>query len=130
MNSRVDGVPYTALTYGTGGATNYQYQVNDKGEVKRKDPSASDTRAFDYSQQTGILNDEVMHGGADVAVFAKGPMAHLFHGVHEQSYVAYVMAYSARIGRYSSRPVLDNKASSTTASLSVFAILILVCVRL
>lgn len=29
-----------------------------------------------------------------------GPMAHLFHNVHEQNYVAHVMAYAARIGPY------------------------------
>lgn len=29
-----------------------------------------------------------------------GPMAHLFHRVHEQSYVAHVMAYAACIGPY------------------------------
>lgn len=38
------------------------------------------------------------HGGEDVAVFAKGPMAHLLHGVHEQNYIPHVMAYAACIG--------------------------------
>lgn len=27
-------------------------------------------------------------------------MAHLFHGLHEQNYIPYVMAYSACIGDY------------------------------
>lgn len=27
-------------------------------------------------------------------------MAHLFHRVHEQSYVAHVISYAARIGRF------------------------------
>jgi alkaline phosphatase len=31
------------------------------------------------------------HGGEDVALFAGGPGAQLFHGVQEQSYVFYVM---------------------------------------
>jgi alkaline phosphatase len=36
----------------------------------------------------------------DVGVWAMGPMAHLFHRLHEQSYVAHVIAYAARIGRF------------------------------
>lgn len=130
MNSVEDGVPYTTLNYGTGGKANYQFKVNSKGEVERKDPRTSDTTAYDYSQQTGVLHDEVMHGGSDVAVFAKGPMAHLFHGVHEQTYVAYVIAYSAKMGKYSNRPLHDNKASSTSTSLSLFILLIVICIRL
>ena len=31
------------------------------------------------------------HGGEDVAIFAGGPSAQLFHGVQEQSYVFHVM---------------------------------------
>ncbi|CAB1443495.1 unnamed protein product [Pleuronectes platessa] len=36
----------------------------------------------------------------DVAIFAKGPMSHLFHGVQEQSYIAHVMAYAACLEPY------------------------------
>ncbi len=38
------------------------------------------------------------HSGADVNVYAHGPMSHLFHGVHEQTYVAHAMMYAACIG--------------------------------
>jgi len=31
-----------------------------------------------------------------------GPHAHLFHSVHEQNYVAHVIAYAADIGAYAS----------------------------
>jgi len=34
------------------------------------------------------------------AVFAIGPMAHLFGGTHEQSYIAHVMGYAACIGQF------------------------------
>lgn len=40
------------------------------------------------------------HGGEDVAVYAIGPMAHLFHTTHEQSYLAHAMQYAACIGDY------------------------------
>jgi hypothetical protein len=32
--------------------------------------------------------------------FASGPFSHFIHSVHEQNYIAYVMAYSACIGPY------------------------------
>ena len=47
---------------------------------------------------TGIPLDSETHAGEEVAIFARGPMAHLFHKVHEQSYMAHVMAYSMCIG--------------------------------
>nr|KAG5709212.1 hypothetical protein BaRGS_017964 [Batillaria attramentaria] len=42
------------------------------------------------------------HAGEDVAIYATGPMAHLFHGVHEQNYIAHVMAYASCVGALSS----------------------------
>lgn len=40
------------------------------------------------------------HGGEDVAVFARGPQAHLVHGVQEQTFVAHVMAFAACVEPY------------------------------
>ena len=48
----------------------------------------------------GIPVVDETHGGEDVAIYAVGPMAHMFHGVHEQNYIGHVMAYSACVGRY------------------------------
>ncbi|XP_075236104.1 alkaline phosphatase-like [Lycorma delicatula] len=101
QKSPMDGEPYTTLTYGTGGPNNYQYTAKD-GKVVRTNPESTDTTDYDYSVQAPVLTDEVKHGGSDVVVYAKGPMAHLFHSVHEQNYVAYVMAYAAKIGPYKS----------------------------
>lgn len=33
-------------------------------------------------------------------VFLAGPMGHLFHRLHEQSYIAHVMGYAACMGPY------------------------------
>ena len=54
----------------------------------------------DFVTPSGVPLESETHGGEDIATFAIGPMAHLFHKVHEQNYVAHVMAYSACIGPY------------------------------
>ena len=51
--------------------------------------------AHDYLQQSAVPLESETHGGEDVAIMAKGPMAHLFHGVHEQMYIAYVMRFES-----------------------------------
>ena len=38
------------------------------------------------------------YSGEDVAIFSRGPMAHLLTGVKEQNFIAYVMAHAACIG--------------------------------
>ncbi|XP_014253000.1 alkaline phosphatase, tissue-nonspecific isozyme-like [Cimex lectularius] len=101
-SSKVDGVPYTTLSYTVVGNKSYHYSVKD-GKVVRENPLYVNTTSFSYHQQGSILSDENKHGGGDVNVYATGPMAHLFHSVHEQTYVARVIAYAAKIGpHYSS----------------------------
>lgn len=36
-----------------------------------------------------------------------GPMAHLIHKVHEQSYIAHVISYAARIGRFRDNQIVQ-----------------------
>lgn len=54
--------------------------------------------AKDYVQLSAAPILSTTHSGEDVAVLARGPMAHLFQGVHEQSYIAHAMAYAACVG--------------------------------
>ena len=42
--------------------------------------------------------EQETHAGEDVAIYARGPFAHLFQGVVEQSYVAHAMAYASCVG--------------------------------
>lgn len=114
MPSRIDQVPFTTLTYATGSKDNYHYARHGSGLI-REDPTKTDYTSFDYYQQAGVLNNEVAHGGGDVPVYATGPMAHLFHGVHEQNYVAFAVAYAAKIGPYS---------NASTKSAPVFFLLL------
>ena len=41
--------------------------------------------------QSAAPRKSASHGAEDVAIFASGPMSHLIHKTHEQSYIAYVM---------------------------------------
>lgn len=91
--AKKENISYTTLNYIVGGDNNYQIKIVDN-EIKRDDPKLNQTEDFEYSQQSGIHNDEGVHGGTDVYVYAKGPMAHLFHSLHEQPYIARVMAYA------------------------------------
>jgi alkaline phosphatase len=50
-----------------------------------------DTTDPDYLQTAAVPLPSESHSGADVAVYATGPGAALFHGVQEQSYLYYAM---------------------------------------
>ncbi|MBZ3882031.1 Alkaline phosphatase, tissue-nonspecific isozyme [Sciurus carolinensis] len=91
MVSDTDKKPFTAILYGNGPG----YKVVD-GE--RENVSMVDYAHNNYQAQSAVPLRHETHGGEDVAVFAKGPMAHLLHGVHEQNYIPHVMAYAACIG--------------------------------
>lgn len=62
--------------------------------------SHSSLAGNDYLQQAPVPLDSETHGIEDVAIFAKGPMSHLFHGVQEQSYIAHVMAFAGCLEPY------------------------------
>ncbi len=52
-----------------------------------------------YYQQDGPLPLlEETHAGDDVAVYARGPMSHLFSGLHEQNYITHAMLYATCVG--------------------------------
>ena len=61
--------------------------------------------------------DSATHGGEDVAIYAKGPMAHLFRSVHEENYIAHVMAYASCVGRYKDKcpPASDSSNGNRAA---------------
>ncbi|KAM9279669.1 intestinal-type alkaline phosphatase-like [Morus bassanus] len=82
---------YTSILYGNG-----------PGYPGPSRPSVNDATAMEYSylQQAAVPLISETHGGEDVAILAKGPMAHLFHGVQEQTYVAHAMAYAACLEPY------------------------------
>ncbi|KAB1279226.1 Intestinal-type alkaline phosphatase [Camelus dromedarius] len=102
-----DGKSYTSVLYGNGPG----YQLSGGA---RPDVDKSESRDPTYRQQAAVPLSSETHGGEDVAVFARGPQAHLVHGVQEQSFVAHVMAFAACIEPYTDCS-LPTPASPTAA---------------
>ncbi|XP_059807767.1 alkaline phosphatase, tissue-nonspecific isozyme-like isoform X4 [Hypanus sabinus] len=90
--SDVDNRSFTSILYGNG--PGYAVQNGERPNV-----STNEIRENHYVAQSAVPLNQETHGGEDVAIFAKGPMAHLLHGVHEQNYIPHVMAYAACIGQ-------------------------------
>ncbi|XP_077397317.1 alkaline phosphatase, tissue-nonspecific isozyme [Festucalex cinctus] len=86
-----DMLPYTTLMYGNGPGHKI---INGT----RPDIRNVNTKTKEYVQLSAVPTDSATHSGEDVAVLARGPMAHLFHGVQEQNYIAHAMAYAACVG--------------------------------
>ncbi|XP_059197520.1 intestinal-type alkaline phosphatase-like [Centropristis striata] len=82
---------FTTAVYGNGPG----YRAGE-----RPDMNESVASTMDYRQQAPVPLDSETHGIEDVAIFAKGPMSHLFHGVQEQSYIAHVLAFAACLDPY------------------------------
>lgn len=85
-----DGLPYTTLGY-----------MNGQGHAGEKVPGASrtdlssvDTTTRDFHQEALVPLDGETHSGADVAIFADGPGAHLVTGVHEQNVIFHILDYA------------------------------------
>lgn len=88
--SNMDNKTFTTLGYhnGPGYRPSARSFNRTEDEVIEKNFRLDSSFPMDYES----------HGGEDVAVFARGPMAHLFHGVHDQSYIPYVMGYASCVG--------------------------------
>lgn len=88
--SDVTQLPFTVITYGNGPGFSDSKENFTNEEVAKPD----------YVQRSAFPLKEETHGGEDVAVYATGPWAHLYTGVHDQSYIPHVMAHAACIGRF------------------------------
>ncbi len=111
------GLPYTTLGYANGrGYTGpsedqpegpkryYHGGTGYSGITKgRPDLTAVNTSDPDYMQETTVPLTGESHGGEDVAIYAVGPGAHLFHGVQEQNVIFHVMVEALRLPRLNRR---------------------------
>lgn len=91
-----DDNPYTTVSFANGrgyhvavaGDDVYGADINT-GRVA--DMTDVDTTDPDFHQEALVPLSSETHAGEEVAIYAGGPNAHLFHGVQEQSYIYYVM---------------------------------------
>ncbi len=92
-----DGKPYTTVGFANG-VGYYQNQAGDDvyaqparaGRIE--DMTSVDTEDKNFHQEITVpMQGGETHAGEDVAIFAGGPKAYLFHGVQEQSYIYQVM---------------------------------------
>eukprot|EP00795_Rhopilema_esculentum_P004737 gene4737-21036_t len=81
-----DKKSYTTLGYMNGPGA--------KVNATRDDPAKDDVKSADYRQQSLVPMDSETHSGEDVGVYARGPRAHLIHGVLEQNAIFHVMDYA------------------------------------
>lgn len=131
------GLPYTTLNYANGpgytGASNSQMAGSktfttpaeepwDAGSEGHKPTTFSpasgrpslnnyQVESPNYLQEAIIPLSSETHGAEDVAVFAKGPKAHLFHGTIEQNVIFHVMveAFGWTTNRHIHPQRLENK---------------------
>ena len=119
-NLAADGLPYTVAGYLNGAGSVLVEQMpegeeasapteTDAGEAAPEagspiysgDRSAiadADVTDLDYLQQALVPMSSETHAGVDVAVYAKGPWAHLFAGTIEQNMIFHVMHHAATAG--------------------------------
>lgn len=97
-----DGMPYTTLTYSNGlgfrdlgSETDSDASYATAAFSGRVDLSSIDTEAPGFHQEALVPLGSETHAGEDVAIFAKGPGAHLVTGTNEQSIIYHVMDFAA-----------------------------------
>lgn len=88
-----DGKPYTMLAYGNGASS--VLIKDDNGSYTspngRRAVTQEEALDPDYNQIALVPRSSETHAAEDVAIYAKGPWAHLFQGTVEQNYIFHVM---------------------------------------
>ncbi|MGZ9811364.1 alkaline phosphatase [Pseudoroseicyclus sp. H15] len=89
-----DGKPYTVAGFLNGAGSVLVEQEDGTYSGTRPDLTEEEATDLDYVQQALIPMGSETHSGEDVAIFAKGPWAHLVNGVMEQNEIFHVMNYA------------------------------------
>jgi hypothetical protein len=90
-----DGLPYTALNYMNGVGSVLIKQDDGTYVGSRPEIKAEEALDPDYVQQALLPKSSETHSPVDVAIYARGPWAHLVDGTVEQSYIYHVMMHAA-----------------------------------
>ena len=91
-NTKNESQPFTTIGYANGPGFNFHF---DRNIGFWKNIENETYMSNDFEQMTTFYLPYETHGGEDVSAYAIGPQAHLISGVHEQSYVAHMVAYAA-----------------------------------
>ncbi|QDY71700.1 alkaline phosphatase [Qingshengfaniella alkalisoli] len=91
-----DGKPYTVVGYLNGSSSVLVEQEDGSYAGSRPDLTQDEATDVDYVQQALIPKSSESHSGEDVAIYAKGPWAHLFDGTIEQNYIFHVMNHAVQ----------------------------------
>ena len=120
-NTASDGKPYTVAGFLNGAGSVLVEQVPAEGAADNSQPVQPETGDAagapapvfagsrpdltdeeandpDYLQQALIPMSSETHSGVDVAIYAKGPFAHLFDGTIEQNVIFHVMRHAVTAG--------------------------------
>ncbi len=89
-----DGKPYTVAGYLNGPGSVLVEQADGTFAGSRPDLTEAEATDPEYLQQATIPKSSESHSGEDVAVYAKGPFAHLLDGTIEQNYIFHVMHHA------------------------------------
>jgi len=90
-----DGKPYSVIGYLNGpGSVLVKAEGQNDYAGSRPEVTEEEARDVDYIQQALIPMSSESHSGEDVAVYAKGPWAHLVDGTIEQNVIFHVMNYA------------------------------------
>ncbi len=92
-----DGKPYTVAGYLNGAGSVLIEQPDGSYFGTRPNVTEEEATDLDYPQQALVPMSSETHSGEDVAVYAKGPWAHLFDGTLEQNVIFHVMHHAATV---------------------------------
>lgn len=88
-----DGKAFTVVGYLNGSSSILREDQGWSGS--RPDITQEEVTDIDYVQQALVPKNSESHSGEDVAIYAKGPFAHLVNGTVEQNYIFHVMHHAA-----------------------------------
>ncbi|WP_068118986.1 alkaline phosphatase [Tropicimonas marinistellae] len=93
-NLAQDGKPYTTVSFlnGASSVMKEDAQWNGTRNAELTQEMAMD---MDYTQEVLVPLSSETHSGEDVAIYAKGPWAHLIGGTMEQNVIFHVMHHAA-----------------------------------
>ena len=99
-----DGMPYTTLGYTNGrgfrdlgNETDADATYGMDSAAGRHDLTNVDTTASGFHQEALVPTSSETHAGEDIALYGKGPQAHLVGGTNEQSNVFHIMNRAAKL---------------------------------